>query len=45
PQKIKIDIDGELENFVLYSYPLDRIEKALGQKSFDSYIANTHLHI
>ncbi|CAG8762789.1 20772_t:CDS:2 [Racocetra persica] len=45
PQKIKIDIDGELEKFALYPDPLDRIEKALGQKSFDGYIANTHLHI
>ncbi|CAG8846154.1 34479_t:CDS:1 [Gigaspora margarita] len=44
-QKIKIDMDGELEKFALYPDPLDRIEKALGQKSFDDYIANTRLHI
>ncbi|CAG8710766.1 6946_t:CDS:1, partial [Racocetra fulgida] len=44
PQKIKIDMDGELEKFASYPDPLDRIEKALGQKSFDGYIANTHLH-
>ncbi|CAG8818838.1 18875_t:CDS:2, partial [Dentiscutata erythropus] len=45
PQKIKIDMDGELEKFASYPDPLDRIEKALGQKSFDGYIANTHFHI
>ncbi|CAG8785898.1 12694_t:CDS:2, partial [Dentiscutata erythropus] len=44
PQKIKIDMDDELEKFASYPDPLDRIEKALGQKSFDGYIANTHLH-
>ncbi|CAG8530936.1 6723_t:CDS:2 [Racocetra persica] len=44
PQKIKIDMDGELEKFASYLDPLDRIEKALGQKSFDGYIANTHLY-
>ncbi|CAG8686888.1 16592_t:CDS:2, partial [Dentiscutata heterogama] len=43
-QKIKIDMDGELEKFALYSDPLDRIEKALEQKLFDGYIANTHLY-
>ncbi|CAG8651555.1 9081_t:CDS:2, partial [Paraglomus occultum] len=44
PQKIKIDMDGELEKFASYPDPLDRIKKAFGQKSFDGYIANTRLH-
>ncbi|CAG8605041.1 15299_t:CDS:2, partial [Dentiscutata heterogama] len=37
-------MDSELEKFASYPDPLDRIEKALGQKSFDGYIANTHLY-
>ncbi|CAG8493894.1 1476_t:CDS:2, partial [Cetraspora pellucida] len=43
-QKIKINMNGELEKFASYFNPLDRIAKALGQKSFDGYIANTYLH-
>ncbi|CAG8777205.1 14767_t:CDS:2, partial [Racocetra persica] len=43
-QKIKIDVDGELEKFALYPNPLDRIKISLGQKLFDGFIANTYLH-
>ncbi|CAG8755094.1 16723_t:CDS:2, partial [Racocetra persica] len=42
PQKIKINMDGELEKFASYSDPLDRIKKALGQKSFDESLI-THI--
>ncbi|CAG8825116.1 10960_t:CDS:2, partial [Dentiscutata erythropus] len=43
-QKIKIDVDGELEKFASYPDPLDRIKISLGQKSFDGFIANTYLY-